>query len=135
MNQIRIQRTLNAPVAKVFEAWSNPEAMSRWFFPGQMSCEVQNDFRVGGAYRLKMKGEENDYLHTGEYREIVKDKKIAFTWSSHIVSDTLVTVELAASGAGTALTLTHDLIKTEEALQQHMGGWNGCLDNLTAYLD
>ena len=128
-----VKKIINAAPEQVFAAWSKPELMQQWFFPNATWHAVtKNDFRVGGHYRHEMISEEgNKYLHQGEYGEIVPLKKIVFTWNSHAVTDTIVTVELnAVVDNKTEVILTHDLFKDEEEKRKHQEGWNVCLDNL-----
>jgi len=132
-SKIVIKKLIAAPVAKVFAAWSKPEIMQHWFFPPQMdwSAQAANEFKVGGWYTLEMKGNDGTtYKHTGEYKEIIPNKKIVFTWNSHVVSGTLVTVELHEVAEKTEITLTHDLFPNDEVREKHQNGWTGCLDNL-----
>ena len=105
--------------------------MSRWFFPGDMLCHATVDFRVGGRYRLDIRGRDGEaFPHHGEYRDVVEARRISFTWNSDAVSDTLVTVEFEDLGAQTRLTLVHQGLATENARQKHTGGWQGCFENL-----
>lgn len=132
MPHIEIQRRLEAPAERVFQAWSEPEQMERWFFAGHRASKVTNDFRVGGSYRVAMIESDsgNDHTHSGIYKEIVPHRKIAFTWSNHLVEDTLVTLTLEAKGEATLMTLRHDFFADEEKAVMHNLGWNGCLDHL-----
>ena len=43
-----LSRSFDAPVEKVFGAWTNPEIASKWMAPGEMTAEVDMDARVGG---------------------------------------------------------------------------------------
>lgn len=122
--------------------------MSQWFVGGPGKAIVTNDFRVGGNYENKMilategdthqgcgtPGGPNAYIHSGQYLEIIPPEKIVFTWNSHLVADSRVTIELRDCGDTTDLTLTHELLETEELRQKHTGGWNHCLTNLANYL-
>ncbi len=132
MESLCLKRHLHVPLSRVFAAWSQAELMERWFFPGDMTCEVSNDFRVGGKYHIVMKGAEGDYPHHGEYREIQFERKIVFTWSSPVVSNTLVTLEFEGDEVETQLTLTHTLFSDVEIRDKHQSGWTGCLNNLEA---
>ena len=134
MDLIRVEKTIKAPLSRTYDAWTKASLMQNWFFPGKMSCEVSCDFRVGGGYRVAMRDEVGEYIHHGEYREIVPDKKIVFTWNSHVVKDTLVSITFEGDEAQTHITLTHAMESTQEIVGQHRQGWNGCLENLTNYL-
>ncbi|MBN8548347.1 MAG: SRPBCC domain-containing protein [Deltaproteobacteria bacterium] len=144
-----IRRVIPAKRDKVFAAWSKPELMSQWFRPPDGKAIVSNDFRVGGSYQNTMifssdpnghKGCGADCTsssrpHHGSYLEIVPPEKIVFTWNSQIVSNSRVTVELRERGESTELTLTHELLETEELRQQHSGGWDMCLSNLEKFFE
>jgi uncharacterized protein YndB with AHSA1/START domain len=130
-----VKRTINAPCHKVFEAWSKPEIMQQWFFPPEKysKAKASNDFKVGGHLQLEMlaKDGSSNFSHSCEYKEIIPNKKIVFTWSSHLVSNTLITVELREIGNQTETTLTHELFPNADLCNRHRMGWEGCLDNLT----
>ncbi len=101
-----VTKVINASREELFEAFTNPDIMSKWFYPDEdMSVEVANTFHVGGGYTLKMHGKDGAlYIHVGEYKEIVPPEKLVFTWNSDFVQDTVVTVTLSEvdSGCGIA---------------------------------
>ena len=80
---LTIKRRLNAPPAKVYEAWTDPAKMMRWFGPDQAeTLRAETDPKVGGRFRVLMRtsdGEEHDV--SGVYREVVRDEKLVFTWA------------------------------------------------------
>jgi uncharacterized protein YndB with AHSA1/START domain len=133
-----VRRVILAPRAKVFDAWTKPEIMSRWFAAApSWRCEATADVRVGGQYRLQMR-EPTGALHEqfGEYREIVPVSRLVFTWSCPEVgvADSVVTIELEDRGAETGLTLTHALPDDPKIRRNHEDGWAGCLANLDRFL-
>lgn len=133
---IYLRRLLSASPQEVFDAWLDPESLREWMCPGaQTVADVQVDARVGGAFRLVMRGQSGERLHTGEYREIRPPERLVFTWRSQAThwQDSLVTVEFAAQGENTELTLTHELLPDEEARRQHTQGWQGIGDKLALY--
>ena len=79
--ELTITRLYDAPARLLFQAWSQPEHLMKWFGPvgwPLTMCEV--DFREGGRYRFAMtgsSGEQNEPFG-GEYLEIVPDRKIVF---------------------------------------------------------
>ena len=142
-----VRRVINAKIDRVFQAWTNPEMMKDWFYCGEGRAEVENDLRVGGSYRNEMitkpsmkegsgcgaPADQTSHLHTGEYLEVVPPEKIVFTWNSHVVTNSRVTVELRELGDSTEVWITHDQLETEDLRNQHNMGWDGCLDNLEKY--
>jgi uncharacterized protein YndB with AHSA1/START domain len=134
---LTLKRRLNAPPAKVYEAWTDPEKLMRWFGPAQAeTLRAETDVRVGGRFRIVMRGpdgEEHDV--SGVYREVVASEKLVFTWAWRTTPEreSLVTVMFKGDGGGTMLTLTHEQFFDEPARDRHRSGWSGTLDKLEAY--
>ncbi len=119
-----VSKTINATREDLFEAFTNPEIMSSWFYPeDDMSADVLNEFEVGGSYTIKMHaGNGGIYTHVGEYKEIVPNEKLVFTWNSDFVQNTVVTVTFSETDAGTEITITHDLMPSEEMAENNRKG-------------
>ena len=124
---------------KVWRAWTDPQAMKQWFAPSDAFSVLlaEADVRVGGRYRIVMKspeGEEHDV--SGTYREVVRGKKLVYTWAwkSTPERESLVTVELRAAGSGTELTLKHEQFFDAEARDRHQHGWDACIVRLERLL-
>ncbi|MCH9806869.1 MAG: SRPBCC domain-containing protein [Alphaproteobacteria bacterium] len=136
-----MKRTIKAPAADVYAAWTQPEILSKWFVgTGQYSCQVHKaDVRVGGSYDFEMKPPEGEpHRVRGEYREVVANKKLVFTWAWVSTPDrvSLVTIDIKPSGSSeTVLTLTHARFADTQARDRHSLGWTGCLDALEALID
>jgi uncharacterized protein YndB with AHSA1/START domain len=79
-----LKRTFAAPRAKVFEAWTKPEALLNWFAvtPDHVPSVAEVDLRVGGRYRIGMKHRPtgNEHIATGVYQEVVTNERLVFTW-------------------------------------------------------
>jgi uncharacterized protein YndB with AHSA1/START domain len=134
---LRLTRLLNATPEEVFDAWTDPASLSAWFFPGPIELEeVICEPRVGGLLRIVMRGESGLFPHDGEFVAVERPHRLAFTWRSPATGDvdTLVTIELAAQGKRTALTLTHERLPDREAMAKHEGGWTSVLDSLADHL-
>ncbi len=136
-SSLQMTRIIPAAIEEVFEAWTNPEILSRWSAPeGIEHISYDVDLRVGGAYTLVMKTPEGQ-LHTavGTYKEINAPHRLVYTWDwveedYHMGIETVVTVELSAIGEHTEVLLTHELFPAEEAVQGHSEGWTSCLNRL-----
>lgn len=139
---LRIQRLFTASREKVFQAWTEPDKMSRWLgrvTPQHSTRILEVNLRVGGRYRLEV-GSPDGALHllSGTYREVVPPEKLAFTWSWEGIPDfgeTLVTVEFHARGTFTEVVLTHEFFPNKEACDNHTKGWHGCFDALAKFLE
>jgi uncharacterized protein YndB with AHSA1/START domain len=79
--QILITREFDAPRHLVYEAYTNPELVERWWHANRgriTSCEA--DLRVGGKWRYAMEAEDgSEVAFNGEYREIVPDERVVST--------------------------------------------------------
>ena len=135
---LRIGRRLPASPEEVFDAWTDADSLREWMCPGASHVSaLEVDPRVGGRFRIVMSDEAGSTEHTGEYRELRRPERLAFTWiSEHTLGrETLVTVVLRAVGDETELTLTHEQLPNDEARRGHELGWTGIVDKLAAYLD
>jgi len=118
--QIRISREFDAPRHLVFEAWTTPELVERWWHAKRGRVEtVDIDLRVGGAWRYAMVTTEDDFevAFHGEYREVVPDERLVYTEVYEGMPDAaaLTTIEFAElEGDRTAVTMTVD-----HALREH----------------
>jgi len=134
---LTLKRRYNAPPAKVFAAWTEPEKLARWMGSEQIiSVRAETDLRVGGRYRIRMITSEDEHDVSGVYREVVPNEKIVFTWAwkSTPERESLVTVLLKADGGGTLLTLTHEQFFDEDARDRHQQGWSASLNKLEKFL-
>ena len=135
---LTIKRRFNAPPAKVFSAWTDPEKVRRWMGPGEVKVlQVESHPRTGGRYRWVMQspdGEKHDV--SGVYREVIPNQKLVFTWAwkSTPERESLVTVDIKPDGTGSLMTLTHEQFFDDEARDRHQQGWNGAMDKLEKYL-
>jgi uncharacterized protein YndB with AHSA1/START domain len=135
---LTIKRRLNAPPARVFAAWIDPEKVKRWMGPGDVKVlAAECEPRAGGRFRWLMRapsGEDHDV--SGVYREFVPDRKLVFTWAwkSTPERESLVTVDLKPDGDGTILTLTHEQFFDDEARDRHRHGWEGAMDKLASFV-
>jgi uncharacterized protein YndB with AHSA1/START domain len=137
-----ITRIFDAPRELVWKAWTEPERMVKWHGPrGFTSTIERSDFRPGGAFRIHMRGPENDEHWTqGVFREIVAPERLvmASCWADAqgrpVGPETTVTVTLENLGARTQLTLHQALFQSVTARDAHNGGWNSSLDCLAEYL-
>jgi uncharacterized protein YndB with AHSA1/START domain len=135
--KLEITRTLSASREKVFRAWTEPEAMKRWWIPrdGFSVPDAQVDLRVGGRYRVAMRNPQGEVFHLGgEYREVTPPERLVYTFrwelASMDVGETLVTVDFRDRGEATEIVLRHERFPTAEARDNHRMGWTGTLDHL-----
>ena len=103
-----IERTFNAPIARVWKALTDVEDMRRWYFD-------LKEFKpeVGFEFEFTVEHEGFKYSHLCRIAEVVPQKKLAYTWRyKGYEGDSLVTFELLADGDKTRLKLTHVGLET-----------------------
>lgn len=79
-NEIRILRVLNAPRARVFGAWSNPEQLASWWGPKDFTSTIHEfNLKPGGRWRIDMHGPDGvDYTNESVFVEVVEPERIVF---------------------------------------------------------
>jgi uncharacterized protein YndB with AHSA1/START domain len=82
-NDLVLERTLDAPIALVWEAYTNPEHMKRWFAPKPYEItEMELDLKPGGIFRMRMVGPDGfDTGHgvPGCVLEVADRQKLVWT--------------------------------------------------------
>ena len=75
---LTIEKTFNAPVQLVWDAWTKSEHILKWWAPAVVKIKViQHDFKVGGKWKYAMPMPDgNEFVSEGTYREIIEHKKI-----------------------------------------------------------
>src|SRR6266576_5975248 len=98
-----VERTLNAPVARVWKALTDVEQMRACYFD-------LKEFKpeVGFEFEFVVEHEGNNYHHLCRVVEVIPEKKIAYTWCyKGEPGDSLVSIELSPESEKTRLKLTH----------------------------
>jgi len=113
--QLSISRTLKAPIALVWEVWTNPEHIAQWWGPNGFTNTIQQmDFKEGGEWKLTMHGSDGtNYPNRSIFKEIVPHKKIVF---EHFNPHFITTVVFEPNGEETHMSWTA-VFDTEEMLQ------------------
>lgn len=130
MSILEINRVIQASIDEVFAALTDDAIMAQWFFhePGG-SAEITMDPVVGGSYSIAMKSSSGSELTaTGEFLEVLPPRRLVFTWSTYLISNATVTIELEERGIATGLTLRHDL--PPDLHGPHRVAWEAVLNNL-----
>jgi len=133
-----VTRVFDAPRPVVFEAWARPEHLARWWGPKGFtlpSCDL--DFRLGGAYRMVMRGPDGtEYPFHGVYREIVPPARIVFSAviESGPGAAVLTVVTFDDEGAKTRVTVRQTVPALEEAARGQRQGWTESLEKLAEHV-
>ena len=134
---LEMERLIPAPPERVFEYWTEPELVAKWFGPGDFDVpSSQLDLRPGGKWRTTIRSPEGK-LRTvsGVYSAIEPPRRLVFTWAwddddgvrGH---ETEVTVTLEPTPGGTRLRLVQEDFQNREVRDRHNGGWASSLSKL-----
>lgn len=133
-----VTRTVPASIERVFDAWSQPELLVRWYSPNpDLELRFDGEVAAGAEWAIHM---GDSYTARGVYRIVERPSLLEFTWRwehEPDVPDSVVRVELAAAdddGAGTTITLTHRDLPDPDDAAGHAEGWALSLDRLTQLL-
>src|SRR3981189_3483164 len=120
--ELVVTRTFNAPAHIVFDAWTRPELLKRWWAPKSFGVSLfacESDLRVGGTYRYAFgRDPKNPEVFSGRYKEVSPPSRLVLTQVYERLreaGEAIVTVAFEESNGKTRLTL-HQLFPSKEAL-------------------
>ncbi|MFT3774426.1 MAG: SRPBCC family protein [Minicystis sp.] len=119
--EIVIARTFRAPPHIVFDAWTKPELVRRWWAPKSHGVEIavcEADVRVGGKYRYALRRGDDEFAFSGTYTEITPPTRLVYTqvFEAFPGAAVIVTVTFTERGGKTQL-VSHELYPSKEALE------------------
>ena len=151
--ELVISRVFDAPCALVWQAWTEPEHLMRWWGPEHFTSPVcQIDFRVGGSYLFCMQSPDGQrFWSTGIYKEIVPMQRIVcsdcfadeagndvpasyYGMGDDFPAELMVTITFEDLGQQTRLTVRQAGMPGGEMGEMAAMGWNQSLDKLAATL-
>lgn len=122
---------------RLFEAWTSPAHLRRWWGPPGGHCtQASVELVVGGSYRLaNTLADGSTVIISGQFTQVDAPRKLAYTWQvwPGPVRSELVTVSFAACDGGTVVTVEHVQIHDEHTKAEHAAGWAACLERLAVY--
>jgi len=135
-HELRIERTFDASAEEVFDAWTSPEVMRRWFhaFEDWKTPVAEVDLRVGGQVRVAMRAPDGrDSRMGGEYRVIERPHRLVMTWTffdDEPGNEQLIELTFSESEGSTTVVMVNSRISTDERVDSQNTGWNGCFTEL-----
>jgi uncharacterized protein YndB with AHSA1/START domain len=132
---VRIERTFDAPAGDVFDAWTSPEVMRRWFHcePDWETPEAEVDLRVGGKIRVVMRRPDGTEAGAeGRYALVDRPNRLVMDWTFDDDPSNLQLLELSFSevAGSTTVVLINSGISTDKRRDAQDWGWRGCLNEL-----
>lgn len=132
--KITIERTINAPLATVWRAWTTPEDIVQWNAASDdwHTTHATVDLRTGGVFTSRMEAKDGSmgFDFTGTYSDMVEQALLEYT----LEDDRVVRVEFAEGEDGVTVRETFDAESTHTAEQQR-AGWQAILDNFARYVE
>lgn len=131
---ITVETTVNAPVAKVWDAWTNPDHIVKW---NQASDDwhtprASNDLRIGGKFTARMEAKDGSmgFDFEGTYSEVKPNEYLEYT----IPDGRVVKVTFTGNGNATSIVEQFDAENIHTAEMQQ-AGWQAILDNFKKYTE
>ncbi|WP_018629857.1 SRPBCC family protein [Niabella aurantiaca] len=132
--KITVAATINAPVEKVWEYWTEPEHIKKWNSASDdwHTPSAENDLRVGGKFSSRMEARDGSmgFDFGGVYDEVVINTQIGYTMGD----GRQVQVLFASGEDGTTVTETFDA-ETLHSVEMQQAGWQSILDNFKRYTE
>jgi uncharacterized protein YndB with AHSA1/START domain len=132
--KITVSATVNAPIEKVWDSWTNPEHITKWNFadPSWHCPRAENDLRVGGKYNARMEAKDGSFgFDFGAiYDRVVDQKELTYTMEDGRQATTI----FESNGNKTNVTTTFDA-ENENPIEMQQGGWQMILNNFKSYTE
>ncbi|MDQ6892151.1 MAG: SRPBCC domain-containing protein [Acidobacteriota bacterium] len=131
-----VTRRFHAPRERVFQAFTDPAQIPRWFGEeGGSTWVVQLDLREGGSFLFRGTHRGDECEVKGTYREVRVPERLVFTWVEMMAGrassvESLVTVEFRDLGQTTEVVLTHERDVDQKERRSHEQGWKVCFDRM-----
>lgn len=132
MADLIVRRTVPAAPERVWRALTTAE-LSHWFWPPSWVTVTDIDLAEGRSYHIW--SDTSGIGVNGEYLAIEPHERLQQAWRwDDDGFETVVTITLEPEGDGTALTVEHDGFADVQSRDDHIQGWNDCLDRLGPHL-
>jgi uncharacterized protein YndB with AHSA1/START domain len=135
--ELVITRTFNAPARIVFEAWTTPELLKRWWAPkssGMVLVSCEADVRTGGKYRFEFgNGGSKTMAFFGKYVEVIPNARLV--WTNEESDEGAVSTLTFEEKAGKTLLVLHERYPSKEALDVAIAGMADGMPESFAQLD
>lgn len=124
--EVKVERTIPAAPADVFDAWLNPKIPGN---PWNMADKLLLNPHVDGFFYWLIQGT----AHYGRFTEVQRPSRLQHTWMSRNTSgeESTVTVTFLDKGEETLMTLLHSGLPDTDGGRGHEKGWNFFLDGFS----
>lgn len=131
---ITVETTVEAPVEKVWEYWTEPTHIKKWNSASDdwHTPQAENDLRVGGKFSARMEAKDGSFGFDfgGVYDAVEENKYIEYT----LGDQRKVSVTFTSQGNETKVVETFDAENTN-SIEMQRGGWQAILNNFKNYTE
>lgn len=131
---ITVQTTVDAPVEKVWNSWTEPEHITQWNNASDdwHTPKASNDLRTGGKFSATMAARDGSasFDFEGVYSNVKNNQLIEYA----MADGRTVKVVFEGTGTKTRITETFDA-ENENPIEMQRGGWQAILDNFKKYTE
>jgi uncharacterized protein YndB with AHSA1/START domain len=135
--------TFRAPRDEVFETWTNPDLIRKWFFAeaGFRTDAVEVEVAPLGRHRIVITPSDGGDATTirGNFIEVTPGRRLVYTWTGTCAEEqywTLVSVAFEDAADGSSrIELTHGVFRTDADRAMHEHGWLTCVAALGRLLE
>lgn len=131
--KISVQTTIDAPLAEVWRAYSDPEAIKQWNAASDdwHTTSSTVDLRPGGKFSSRMEAKDGSmgFDFAGTYTKIIEHQLIEYTFG-----DREARVEFTPGSDGVGVRVTFDSEPTH-SIEQQQAGWQAILDNFARHVE
>lgn len=132
--RITVKTTVNAPIEKVWEYWTNPAHITQWYNASAdwHAPYAENDLVENGKFKTTMAAKDGSFSFdlTGTYHQIIPHQKITFS----LDDGRKVDISFVSDGLTTAITETFEPEETNP-LEMQKAGWQAIIDNFKNYTE
>ena len=128
-----VRRTIRATPDRLFDAWTDPAQLVRWWGPQGVVCtHAEIDLRIGAHYRLANRFPDGTVVWiAGEFERIDPPFRLVYSWRVEPqVDGERVTVTFEPRGDVTDVVVRHERIPDSARRDRHEIGWRDCLEGL-----
>ena len=140
-NSIKLHLVLTASPRKIYRAFTESDAMTRWLAPDGFTCKVHSfDAKVGGKFKMSFINFTNNQAHSfgGEFLELIPDEKIKYTDKfddPNLPGTMTTTVILKKVSCGTDVIITQEGLPDVIPAEQCYLGWQQSLKYLAKLVE
>ncbi len=131
---IKIENTINAPILKVWEAYTEPKHIVNWNFASEdwFCPKAESDFRVGGKYQARMEAKDGSFGFDfeAEFDEIKPEEKLVYT-----IADGRKVITSFQKENNQTKIITEFEAENQNPVEMQREGWQAILDNFKKYVE